>query len=258
MNAWMKITFLYLSIALIGFIVAILLGGKTVFSLPKGNLNSPRIQNIIVPDNNSLTQKPENPPCVNQFQKDSSEIDGIGIAYLVNSISVMSPPRISNKIAKASVEIAIKNNRSEPIRFNRINFQPLFLKPDNTPFSMGLFHLGIIIPREEDYPLINPEESINLTWNMSFFWSENYFHFYFEDKYKRTWNDRDFKYDRFKVYFNYSFKEVSGFYLGSRPTPQEGSVSYLGSRRTLVPISELGEIWTGSFCTNHLEIKLID
>jgi len=246
MNALVKRTFLYLSIALTTLILAIFIGVKTVVSLPEDNINRTRIENIIVPDNNFGTQKPEKPPCVNQFQKNSSEIDGIGVEYLVNSISVMSPPRISHKTVKANVEIAIRNNRSEPIRFNKINFKPLFLKPDNTQLSMGLFRLGTIIPTEEDYPLINPAESITLTWNMSFLWSENNFRFYFEDNYKNTWNDRDFKYNHFKIYFKYD------------SNVKESAKSYLDEFLMLSPISELGEIWIGSFCTNPLEINLID
>jgi len=248
MNTFWKRTFLYLSSTLMVVILALVLEGKIVFSLPDKKENCTEKHTITIPilNDNYTTQQLQYPFCANRFEKDSSQIDGISFEYVENHVTVMSPPKNSDARTDAKIAMIVSNNRDQPIRFNTTNFRLLFLQWDNTPFSMRVFRQGIVIlhHREEDYPLIKPRESIILTWDISLQWKENDFLFDLKDKYNNTWIDRNFKYDRLKVYFNYYFKKVPEFYLGSYGFLQ--------------PISELGEIWTGSFCTTPVEVQLID
>jgi len=246
MNTFCKRTFLYLSSTLIVVIMALVLEGKIVFSLPDKKENCTETQTITIPTRkkNWTAEELEDPPCVNRFENYSSEIDGMSFEYVQSHITVMLPPKIPGGKTDAKIAIVVRNNREQPIRFSPMDFKPLFLKSDNTPLLMGLFIIGPLIPHEEYYPLIKPTESITLTWDMSFQRRGNDFHFYLEDKSNHIWSDRDFKYDRLKVYFNYSFKKAPEFYLGEYQFFQ--------------PMSELGEIWTGSFCTTPIEIELTE
>jgi len=248
MNTFCKRTFLYLSSTLIVVIMALVLEGKIVFSLPDKKENCVEKQTITISTRkeNWTAEELEDPPCVNRFENYSSEIDGMSFEYVQSHISVMSPPKISGGKTDAKIAIVVRNNREQPIRFSPMDFKPLFLKSDNTPLPLsgGGFINGIVIPHEEDYPLIYPAKSITLTWNIGFEWIDNNLLFFLENNSHNTWNNNDFKYDRLKVYFNYSFKKVPEFYLGKY--------------KFLQPMSELGEIWTGSFCTTPIEIELTE
>jgi len=248
MNTFWKRTFLYLSSTLMVVILALVLEGKIVFSLPDKKENCTETQTITIPTRkkNWTAEELENPPCVNRFENYSSEIDGMSFEYVQSHIPVMLPPKIPGGKTDAKIAIVVRNNREQPIRFSPMDFKPLFLKSDNTPLPLsgGGFINGIVIPHEEDYPLIYPAKSITLTWNIGFEWIDNNLLFFLENNSHNTWNNNDFKYDRLKVYFNYSFKKVPEFYLGKY--------------KFLQPMSELGEIWTGSFCTLPVEIELTD
>jgi len=247
MNAFGKKTFLYLSIALIAAILVLPLGGKIVFSLPASNSNCPQRQiprePIRLTTANDLIKKLHNPPCTNHLENGLFEIDGISFKYVQNRISIKSPPKILDAITDTTIEMIVKNNRSQPIRFNKRHFEPLFLKSDNTPLAIGLFK-NRQIGREQDYPLLQPKESITLTWGISLQLKDDGVRFFFEDKSSAIWYKRNFQDDNLKVHFNYYFKEISE--------------SYFSKDRTVLPISNLGGIWTGSFCTTPVEIELID
>ena len=256
MNTFWKRTFLYLSSTLIVVILALVLEGKIVFSLPDKKENCTETQTITIPTRkeNWTAEELENPPCVNRFENYSSEIDGMSFEYVQSHIPVMLPPKIPGGKTDAKIAIVVRNNREQPIRFSPMNnFQPLFLQLDNTPLplSIGIFSSKMIMPREEHYPLIHPTKSITLTWNISFEWIDSNLRFVLQDNSGYRWDNDNFKWNnnsfqdnRLKVYFNYSFKKVPEFYIGKYQFSQ--------------PMSELGEIWTGSFCTTPVEIELID
>ncbi|MGB3512870.1 MAG: hypothetical protein WBA93_27385 [Microcoleaceae cyanobacterium] len=168
------------------------------------------------------------------------EIDGVLFETLVLEPTLLIPENKPDAQTPVKFGIRISNKTQESIRFSRFDtLYPNLFRQDGEAIPLDGGRNGTLNPKESDFPLAMPGESVTLFLDGMLSWQNNKLQLGGSDGFGGLWYFDDLEPGTYKFRF---------FYQSDR-----------AARQIFKPEEQvLEEIWTGRVATPFVEIRLVE